>query len=65
MVIYISILLALFLAALDQTIVATALPSMIEDLAGVERYAWVATSYLLASTSLALVYGKLADTYSR
>ena len=65
MIIYISILLALFLAALDQTIVATALPSMIEDLAGVERYAWVATSYLLASTSLALVYGKLADTYSR
>ena len=55
MIIYISILLALFLAALDQTIVATALPSMIEDLAGVERYAWVATSYLLASTSLALV----------
>jgi len=38
---------------------------MIEDLAGVERYAWVATSYLLASTSLALVYGKFADTYSR
>ena len=65
MIIYISILLALFLAALDQTIVATALPSMIEDLAGVERYAWVATSYLLASTSLALVYGKFADTYSR
>ena len=65
MIIYISILLALFLAALDQTIVATALPSMIEDLAGVEHYAWVATSYLLASTSLALVYGKLADTYSR
>ncbi len=65
MIIYVSILLALFLAALDQTIVATALPSMIEDLAGVERYAWVATSYLLASTSLALVYGKLADTYSR
>ncbi len=65
MIIYISMLLALFLAALDQTIVATALPSMIEDLSGVERYAWVATSYLLASTSLALVYGKLADTYSR
>jgi EmrB/QacA subfamily drug resistance transporter len=64
-VIYLSILLALFLAALDQTIVATALPRMVEDLEGVERYAWVATSYLLMSTALALVYGKLADTYPR
>ena len=64
-VIYLSILLALFLAALDQTIVATALPRMVEDLEGVERYAWVATAYLLMSTALALVYGKLADTYPR
>lgn len=65
MVIYVAILMALFLAALDQTIVATALPQMVEDLQGVDRYAWVATAYLLASTALALVYGKLADTYSR
>jgi EmrB/QacA subfamily drug resistance transporter len=57
--------MALFLAALDQTIVATALPRMVEDLGGIDRYAWVATSYLLASTALALVYGKLADTYPR
>ncbi len=65
MVIYVAILMALFLAALDQTIVATALPRIVEDLQGVDRYAWVATAYLLASTSLALVYGKLADTYPR
>jgi EmrB/QacA subfamily drug resistance transporter len=65
MVIYLAILMALFLAALDQTIVATALPRIVEDLQGVDRYAWVATAYLLASTSLALVYGKLADTYPR
>lgn len=65
MVIYLAILGALFLAALDQTIVATALPRMVEDLSGVDRYAWVATAYLLASTALALVYGKLADTYPR
>jgi EmrB/QacA subfamily drug resistance transporter len=65
MVIYLAILMALFLAALDQTIVSTALPRMVEDLEGVDRYAWVATAYLLASTALALVYGKLADTYSR
>jgi EmrB/QacA subfamily drug resistance transporter len=65
MVIYLAILMALFLAALDQTIVSTALPRMVEDLQGVDRYAWVATAYLLASTALALVYGKLADTYPR
>ena len=65
MTVYLAILLALLLAALDQTIVATALPKIVEDLAGVERYTWVATIYLLASTSLALVYGKLADTYAR
>lgn len=63
--IYFAVLLALFLAALDQTIVATALPAMVADLEGVERYAWVATAYLLASTALALVYGKLSDTYPR
>jgi EmrB/QacA subfamily drug resistance transporter len=65
MVIYLAILMALFLAALDQTIVSTALPRMVEDLRGIDRYAWVATSYLLASTALALIYGKLADTYPR
>lgn len=59
------ILLALFLAALDQTIVATALPRIVEDLQGVRRYAWVATAYLIASTALVPVYGKLADTYPR
>lgn len=59
------ILLALFLAALDQTIVSTALPRIVEDLQGVSRYAWVATAYLLASTALVPVYGKLADTYPR
>ncbi|MEZ4424131.1 MAG: MDR family MFS transporter [Gemmatimonadota bacterium] len=61
----VAILLALFLGALDQTIVSTALPRIVEDLQGVDRYAWVATAYLLASTSLVPIYGKLADTYSR
>jgi EmrB/QacA subfamily drug resistance transporter len=58
-------MLALFLAALDQTIVATALPRIVEDLNGLDRYAWVASAYLLASTVLVPVYGKLADTLSR
>ncbi|HEX7021468.1 MAG TPA: DHA2 family efflux MFS transporter permease subunit, partial [Trueperaceae bacterium] len=61
----IGILLALFLGALDQTIVATALPKITEDLQGLSRYAWVVTAYLLASTVLVPIYGKLADIYSR
>ncbi len=60
-----AVLLALFLGALDQTIVATALPRIVEDLQGVTRYAWVATAYLLASTAMVPVYGKLADIASR
>jgi len=63
--ILVGILLALFLGALDQTIVATALPRIVEDLSGLKRYAWVATAYLLASTALVPIYGKLADTVSR
>jgi EmrB/QacA subfamily drug resistance transporter len=58
-------MLALFLGALDQTIVATALPRIVADLQGLDRYAWVATSYLLASTVLVPIYGKLADIMSR
>lgn len=61
----VGIVLALFLGALDQTIVATALPAIVEDLQGVSRYAWVATAYILASTVLVPIYGKLADVLSR
>ncbi len=60
-----AVLLALFLGALDQTIVATALPRIVQDLGGVTRYAWVATAYLLASTAMVPIYGKLADIASR
>ena len=61
----IGILLAMFLSAIDQTIVATALPRIVEDLGGLSRYAWVFTAYLVASTVLVPIYGKLADMYSR
>jgi len=61
----VGIILALFLGALDQTIVATALPAIVDDLQGVSRYAWVATAYILASTVLVPIYGKLADVMSR
>ncbi len=57
----VGIFLGIFLAALDQTIVATALPRIVQDLGGVDKYAWVATSYLLASTVGVPIFGRLAD----
>ena len=59
------VLMGLFLAALDQTIVATALPAIIADLRGIDLLAWVSTGYLVASTTTVPVYGKLSDIYGR
>src|SRR5919107_1438951 len=59
------LMLALFLVALDQTVVGTALPKIIADLNGFEHYAWVTTAYLLASTAVIPVIGKLGDIYGR
>jgi len=58
-------MLALFLGALDQTIVGTALPKIITDLSGANLYTWVVTIYLLASTVTVPIYGKLSDMYGR
>ncbi|AWN23575.1 MFS transporter [Deinococcus irradiatisoli] len=58
-------LLSLFLAALDQTIVSTSLPRIIADLNGLNLYSWVTTAYLLASTAMVPIYGKLSDIYGR
>ncbi|HET6780623.1 MAG TPA: MDR family MFS transporter [bacterium] len=63
--ILIGVLLGLFLAALDQTIVATALPAIIADLRGIDLLAWVSTGYLLASTAMVPIYGRLSDFYGR
>ena len=64
-VILVGVLLGLFLAALDQTIVATALPAIIADLNGLDLLSWVSTGYLLASTAMVPIYGKLSDLYGR
>jgi EmrB/QacA subfamily drug resistance transporter len=60
-----SVMLGLFLSALDQTIVSTAMPAIIAELRGLEYVAWTSTSYLLASTTMVPIYGKLSDIYGR
>src|SRR5271154_3690237 len=59
------LLLVMFLAALDQTIVATALPTIVGDLGGLKHISWVVTAYLLAQTVVTPLYGKLGDLYGR
>ena len=60
-----AILLALFLFALDQTVVGTALPVIVTDLHGNDLYVWVVTIYLLTSTISGPIYGKLSDLFGR
>src|SRR5580693_5623149 len=59
------LLLALLVAALDQTIVGTAEPRIIASLSGFDRYPWVATTYLLTSTICMPIFAKLSDIYGR
>ena len=59
------VMLAMFLAALDQTIVSTAMPRIIADLGGFDRYTWVTTAYLVASTVSVPIVGRLTDIYGR
>ena len=63
--VFLAVVLGMLLAALDQTIVATALPTVVADLGGAGHQAWVVTSYLLASTIVTAVVGKLGDTFGR
>ena len=63
--IFAAILLGMLLAALDQTIVATALPTVVADLGGAGHQSWVVTSYLLASTITTAIVGKLGDLFGR
>jgi EmrB/QacA subfamily drug resistance transporter len=59
------LILVMLLAALDSTIVSTALPTIVGELGGLERLAWVVTAYLLAQTIVTPIYGKLGDLYGR
>jgi EmrB/QacA subfamily drug resistance transporter len=63
--IFVALMLVLLLAALDQTIVSTALPTIVGDLGGLSHLSWVVTAYLLASTITGPLYGKLGDLYGR
>jgi EmrB/QacA subfamily drug resistance transporter len=63
--IFVGVLLGMLLAALDQTIVATALPTVVADLGGAGHQSWVVTSYLLASTIVTAIVGKLGDVFGR
>src|SRR5438445_8830373 len=61
----VSVALALLLAALDQTIVGVAMPRIVAELHGLNFYAWVTTAYLITSTALVPVAGKLGDMFGR
>ena len=63
--VFAALLLVALLASLDQTIVSTALPTIVGDLGGVQHLSWVVTAYLLASTVVTPLYGKLGDLYGR
>src|SRR5262245_24330601 len=60
-----ALLTGLAMAALEMTVVSTAMPTVVGDLGGIQRYSWVFTAYLLSSTVTVPLYGKLADLYGR
>ncbi|MFD5291059.1 MDR family MFS transporter [Streptomyces rochei] len=64
-VVFVTIMLGMLLAALDQTIVGTALPTIVSDLGGGEHMSWVVTSYLLAETVATVLVGKFGDLFGR
>src|SRR6185437_6312604 len=60
-----ALLLILLLASLDQTIVSTALPTIASEFGGLDHLSWIVTAYLLATTVVSPIYGKLGDLYGR
>jgi len=63
--VFVGVMLGMFLAALDQTIVSTALPTIVGDLGGANHLSWVVTAYLLAATATTPLWGKLGDLFGR
>jgi len=64
-IVFPALMLVMLLAALDQTIVSTALPTIVGEMGGLDRLSWVVTAYLLASTIVVPIYGKLGDLFGR
>src|SRR2546430_10851352 len=64
-IVFSGLMLALLIASLDQTVVATALPTIVSDLGGLSQLSWVVTGYLLASMVSTPLWGKLGDLYER
>ena len=64
-VVFAGLMAGMLLAALDQTIVATALPTIVGDLGGLRHLSWVVTAYLLTSTISVPLYGKISDLHGR
>lgn len=64
-IIFVALMLVMLIAALDQTIVSTALPTIVGDLGGMQHLSWVVTGYMLATTIVTPLYGKLGDLYGR
>src|SRR5438270_6199140 len=65
LIVFSGLVLGMLLAALDSTIVSTALPTIVGELGGLARLSWVVTAYLLAQTVVTPLYGKLGDLYGR
>src|SRR5947209_8630565 len=65
LIIFSGLMLGMLLAGLDQTIVSTALPTIVGELGGLNHLSWVVTAYLLTSTTSVPLYGKIGDLYGR
>src|SRR5213083_1959276 len=64
-IVFAGLLLAMLLACLDQTIVTTALPTIVRDLGGLDQLSWVVTAYLLTATVSTPLWGRVSDLYGR
>src|SRR5512133_4087483 len=64
-IVTVGIMLSLFLASMESTVVATAMPTIVGQLGGLEHYSWVFSAFMLASTTTVPLYGKLSDIYGR